>query len=213
MSIAQLQQRVLSPEIGVDYSTIIMQSYPPYAIQHEPFIGFRVLCRDTQVNQYYRGEQRVCQIDQFLQQTQCLLNTGVILRATHSSMPDGIWVITMPVPRSQVYQILTKLFQVLELLEHRLGIILTGMDYEINVSGRCLPNEVESVIGSLRIPSQYLKMLHEPTYTAFRYGQLIRINDVYACFRTRWNIGLRNPSEVSEILMMLSQLISTMFRY
>lgn len=212
MSIMQLQQRVLSPEAGVDYSTIIMQSYPAYAIQREPFIGFKIKCRDTQVSRYYgAGEERMKQIDAFLQQTNMLVGTGVILRATHFEMPDGIWVITMPAPRSFVMTSLQKLFSVLQLLEQRLGIVMTGEDYEICVSGRCLPMEVESTIGSLHISPQYLRYLREPTNTAFKYGHLIRINDVYACFRTRWNPGLQSPTQIQEFLMMLSQLISAIF--
>ena len=211
MSILQLQQRVLGPETGVDYSTIVMQSYPVAAIQREPFIGFKVKCRDTQSNQYYGGEQRMRQIDAYLQQTHLLANTGVILRATHFEMPDGVWVITMPVPRSQINQCLNNLFRVLQILEQQLGIVLTGEDYEVNVSGRCSPMETEQVIGSLYLPKEYLQMLRQPTNTAYKYGHLIRINEIYACFRTRWNIGLRPVSQVHDMLMLLSQLISNIF--
>ena len=211
MSILTLQQRVLSPNAQVDYSTIIMQSYPPAAIQKEPFIGFKIKCRDTQANNYYGGEARMRQIDTFLQQTNMLVNTGVILRATHFEMPDGLWVITMPVPRSQVVKALNNLFSVLAVLERQLGIVMTGEDYEVNVSGRCTPMEVENVIGSLYIPPQYLKILRAPTNTAFRYGHLMRINELYACFRTRWCPGLIAPASVNEVLMVISQLIATIF--
>lgn len=211
MSILSLQQRVLSPNSPVDYSTIIMQSYPPYAIQKEPFIGFKIKCRDTQAGNYYGGEARMRQIDAFLQQTNVLVNTGVILRASHFEMPDGIWVITMPVPRSQIMNALQNMFRVLAILERQLGIVMTGEDYEINVSGRCTPMEVENVIGSLYIPPNYLKMLRAPTNTAFKYGHLMRINELYACFRTRWCPGLIPAQSVNELLMMLAQLIATIF--
>ena len=210
MSVMQLQQRVLGPETVVDYSTLIMQSYPAYAIQHEPFVGFKIRCRDTQTNPYH-GEYRMQQIDAFLQQTRCLMDTGVILRASDFQTPDGIWVITMPVPRSQIVDILGKLFHVLAILEKQLGIVMTGTGYEINVSGRCLPYEVETVIGSLQIPTDYLSMLIPPVKSAFRYGYLYRINDVYACFRTRWNMGNRSANQMQEALMLLSQLIVSIF--
>lgn len=221
MSILQLQQRVLAPDTPVDYSTLIMQAYPPYAIQTEPFIGFKIKCRDTQAGRMYgQGERRVQQIDQFLnppvnpmgyQVTPPLADSGCILRATHFQMPDGIWVITMPVPRKQLVDSLDRLFKVLQMLEQRLGIVLTGEDYEINVSGICPVNDVENVLSGMFIPPQYLRMLEQPNNTPFRYGHLIRINETYACFRTRWNPGLMPANNVYEILMTLSQLLATIF--
>lgn len=222
MSILQLQQRVLGPDTCVDYSTIIMQSYPPYAIQNEPFIGFKIKCRDTQAGRMYgQQEQRVNQIDQFLnpppnpmgfQVMPPLAESGVILRATHFQMPDGIWVITMPVPRRQLVDSLDRLFKVLQMLEQRLGIVLTGEDYEINVSGICPVNEVENILGGLYVPPQYEKMLEPPSNTPFRYGHLTRINETYACFRTRWRPGLMPPTNVYETLMTISSLLAGIFK-
>lgn len=223
MSILQLQTRVLPPETCIDYSSIIMQSYPPYAIQKEPFIGFKIKCRDTQAGRMYgQGERRMLQIDQFLNPPvnqmgyqpyqPPLIDSGVILRATHFQMPDGIWVITMPVPQKQLGEQLDRLFKVLQLLEQRLGIVLTGEDYEVNVSGICPINEVENILNSLYIPPQYMKMLEQPSNTAYRFGHLTRINDMYACFRTRWKPGLMHPSNVYEVLMTLSTLIAAIFQ-
>lgn len=211
MSVLQLQQRVLGPSAPVDYSTIVMQSYPAYAIQKEPFIGFKVKLRDTQVNQYYGGENRMRMIDQYLQQSRLLVNTGCILRATAYEMPDGIWVITMPVPRSQIVDALNNLFHVMQFLEVQLGIVLTGEDFEINVSGRCTPLETEQVLGGLHIPQQYLQYLRPPINTPYKVGHPIRINDIYLCFRTRWNFGLKPVQELYEVVMTLSQVISAMY--
>ena len=222
MSILQLQQRVLGPDTCVDYSSIIMQSYPPYAIQSEPFIGFKLKCRDTQAGKMYgQQERRVNQIDQFLNPqpnpmgypvTPPLADSGVILRATHFQMPDGIWVITMPVPRRQLVDALGRLFKTLQMLEQRLGIVLTGEDYEINVSGICPVQEVEGTLSSLYFPPQYERILEPPSNTPFRYGHLIRINETYACFRTRWRPGLIPPDKVYEILMTISSLIAAIFK-
>jgi len=217
MSILQLQQRVLSPDAAIDYSTVIMQSYPSYAIQREPFVGFKILCRDTQVNgnynmQYGNCEQRMNQIDSFLQQSRILMGTGVILRATHFQMPDGIWVITMPVPRSQVTTSLNNLFNVLRVLEQQLGIILTGDQYEVCVSGRCPLNETETILGSLCLPENYRRILQPPSNTPYKDGHLIRINDVYACFRTRYSPGIVPVQTLYEMLMTVSSLIAAIYR-
>ena len=221
MSILQLQSRVLGPDTNVDYSTIIMQSYPAFAIQTQPFVGFKIKCRDTQAGRMYgQQEARVRQIDQFLnpppnaygqQLPMPLAGSGCILRATHFQMPDGIWVITMPSPVRYLKDELDRLFKVLQLLEQRLGIVLTGEDYEINVSGICPVNNVETTLSKLNIGPSYMKMLETPSNTPFRYVHLLRINDTYACFRTRWKPGMLYPTNLYELLMTLSTLISAIF--
>lgn len=210
MTIAKLQNHVLAPQEPVDYSNIVLNSYPKHAVQSEPFVGFKVLCRDTNAFTV-PGNVRMPQIDQSLG---ILYNTGCILRETSMEMRDGIWVITMPNPRSQLRHQLDNLMNVLTLLDHNLGIVPNGM-VEICVSGRCTPGEVENCLQRLVIPHPYVNMLLVPDNAPYRYGYIIRINDEYMCFRTRWNIGMsadtRTPQGTFEHLMLLSQLLCSMY--
>lgn len=210
MSIAQYQKHVLAPSEPVDYSSIVMNSYPPGAIQMEPFVGFKVLCQDT--NGYtLPGCQRMRQVDQSLG---ILYNTGVIIRETNGGMRDGFWVITMPVPRSQLVRQLNNLFNVLNALNQMLGIRATGL-VEINASGRCNPMETEACLQRLIIPQPYASMNMTQETTAYRYGNIVRINDEFMCFRTMWNIasgdGRLNQSAFEHI-MLLSQLLCSMYK-
>jgi hypothetical protein len=211
MSIMQLQQRVLSPNAGVDYSTIIRQSYPPEAVQREAFVGFKVLCRDSQVTRFRTGEERMCMIDQFICQTHVLQNTGVILRATHTDMPDGIWVITMPVPRSQINQALTNLFNVLTALEQYLGIFITG-NIEVNASGRCHVNETVQILGSLNIPPNFEQAVQIPNGTPFKHGHFIRINDFFGCYRIRYSIAVSNAYQLKGAMLQLAEAQAVIYR-
>ena len=98
MIVQQYQTRVLGPEEPVDYASIIRQSYPPQAIQQEPFVGFKVLCTDTQAYSTNPAE-RIRFIDANLG---VLRGNGCIIRETSRQKPDGFWIISLPVPRSQV---------------------------------------------------------------------------------------------------------------
>lgn len=211
MSIMQLQQRVLSPSAGVDYSTIIRQNYPVQAIQREAFVGFKILLRDSQITRFNTGEERMCMIDQFIGQTRLLMNTGVILRATHTSMPDGIWAITMPVPRSQIDKALTNLFNVLTVLERQLGIFYAGI-IEVNASGRCHISETETILASLHIPNNYIQTVISPNDTPFRHGHFIRINDNYGCYRIRYSLTAENFSCLKSIILSLAEAQAVIYR-
>lgn len=201
--VQQVQSRVLSPHEIVDYSTAIMQAYPPTAIQNEPFIGFKVLCRDTNASMVHPAE-RLKQIDMNL--GLIVKGKGCIIRETTPEMPDGFWVITMPVPRSQVNQQINNLMSVLQILEQSFGIIRLNI-IEINVSGRCYINETEACLTGLMIPPRYATSLIQPENTPYRFGHVVRINDSYMCLRTRWDI----KQNVYEDLVVLSQLMSSIY--
>lgn len=208
MSIAKLQTHVLAPQEPVDYSTIVSNSYPADALLAEPFIGFKVLCQDTNACAV-PGSVRLKQIDQALPM---LFNSGCIIRETSGAMKDGLWVITMPVPRSQVVRQLNNLMNVLGMLNHYLGII-TGNIVEINVSGRCPADRTEYNMQRLMIPQPYASMCVVPDNAAYRYGYIIRINDEFMCFRTRWSLNGDNKlsNGTFEQLMLLSQLLCAMY--
>lgn len=207
MSIMQYQTRVLGPSEVVDYSTIVMQSYPPDAIRSEPFVGFKVLCRDTHALSMNPLE-RLNQIDANLG---FLNNKGCIIRETAMAMSDGLWVITMPVPRKHISIQLSNLMDVLAILEQHFGIVRHGL-FEINVSGRCSVAETEICLSTLAIPPRYMSALVMPENTPYRLGNIVRINDNYMVLRTRWNLTAQVPLKSTyDELVVLSQLISSMY--
>jgi len=151
---------------------------------------------------------RIRQIDMNLG---ILRGKGCIIRETSSSMPDGFWIISMPVPRSQVNTAINNLMDVIVSMEQYFGIVRHGL-FEINVSGRCNIAETERCLSALTIPMRYMSALIEPTETAIRLGHVIRINDNFMVLRTRWNLQIQNNMMNYEDLVVLSQLISTMFK-
>ena len=201
--VQQYQSRVISPHEIIDYSTAVMQAYPAQAIQNEPFIGFKVLCRDTNAQMLHPAE-RLRQLDVNLG---FMKGKGTILRETALDMPDGFCVITLPVPRSQVNQQINNLLSVLTILEQTFGIMRLNV-VEINVSGRCHVAETERCLSGLMIPPRYMSSLMAPDNTPYRFGHVIRINDNFMCLRTRWDI---KQNSVQEDLVVLSQLLSSIY--
>lgn len=201
----QYQSRIIGPTETVDYSSVIMQAYPPQAIQLEPFVGFKVLCRDTNAHIIHPAE-RIRQIEANLG---FMRFKGCLIRETSMQMPDGFWIITMPVPRSHVNQQLNNLIEVLNILEHHFGIVRQGL-VEINVSGRCHITETERCLGGLTIPTRYMGMLVQPENTPYRLGHIIRINDNFMCLRTRWSLNPQTGNNFEELIV-LSQIISSMY--
>jgi hypothetical protein len=210
VSISNLQRRVIGPTEMIDYSNIISSNYPPDAIHSQPFIGFKVLCRDANACMM-PPNARLSQIDANLG---FLHNTGCIIRETVSTvMNDGFWIITMPVPRAYATTQLSKLLDVLTKFDTGFGIHPTGL-VEINVSGRCNYASTEACLQRLVIPQPYANMIQVPENTPYRYGHVTRINDEYICFRSRWNI--RNnaeftPQSMFEQMSLLSQLLCSIY--
>jgi hypothetical protein len=204
--VEQYQRQVLGPTQVVDYSAVVMQAYPPQAMQMEPFVGFKILCKDT--NAFTTDPRtRLSQIDSGLG---FLSGKGCIIRETDMSMPDGFWVITMPVPRSQVNQQLNNLMNVLTILEQYFGIIRSCM-VEINVSGKCNIADTERCLSGLTIPSRYMTELEMPENTPYRIGHITRINDNFMVLRTRWRFHNPPTTDRYEDLVVLSQLISSIY--
>lgn len=203
----QYQSHVLGPEEIVDYSALVMQAYNPYAIQKEPFIGFKVLCTDMQA---FAGNpaDRIRYIDANLG---FLRGKGCIIRETKSSKPDGFWVITLPVPRSQLNMQLKNLFDVLTVMENCFGIVKDGI-FDINVSGRCHVTEVENCFASLYIPPRYMSSLIPTQNVLCSIGHIQRINDEFMCLRTKWDFSQSiTPDQLFEDLITMSQLMSSMY--
>lgn len=207
-TVQQYQQRILGPEEPVDYSSIVMQTYPPHAIQNEPFIGFKVLCTDTQAYVAHPRE-RMAFLD--AQLPNVLRGKGCIIRETSKNKPDGLWVISLPTPRSQLNKQLSNLFDVLTTLEQYLGINRDGL-YEINVSGKCHVTEVESSFSGMAIPEMYMSKLVPTRNVMCSIGHIQRINDAYMCLRTRWDLSRDNSiQETFGDLLAIPQLIASMY--
>lgn len=210
VSISNLQRRVIGPTEPIDYSSIVIRNYPPDAIQSQPFIGFKILCRDANAN-ITTPNARMAQIDANLGM---LNNTGCIVRETMNNvMNDGFWIITMPVPRVYLPTQIGKLMDVLTRFYTMLNINPTGL-VEINVSGRCNYASTEMCLQKLVIPHPYVSMIQVPENTPYRYGHVTRINDEFICFRSRWNF--RNsmeftPQSMFEHLSLLSQLLCSIY--
>jgi hypothetical protein len=209
MLVHQYQSRILGPDEPVDYTSIIKAVYPPEAIQHEPFVGFKVLCTDTQA---FMGDprQRMAYLDT---QIGFIRNKGVIIRETNTNKPDGLWVISLPVPRSQITLALNNLFDVLRTLENYYGIVCDGL-FDICTSGRCPMSEVERSFQGIIIPQDYMACLIPTNNIMCSIGQIQRINDMFMCLRTRWDLKSKannNQNAYFEGLALLAQLLTSMY--
>lgn len=207
MLVQQYQSRILGPTEPVMYSEIIKQVYPPAAVHQEPFIGFKALCTDT--NAYgVNPAERIRQIEMNIN---FIRGKGCIIRETSSIKPDGFWVVTLPVPRSQVSEALNNMMSVLMTLEQYFGIKRDGL-FEVNVSGKCSIHETERCLSGLTLTQQLMQYLVSPDNTPYRLGHIIRINEQFMVLRTRWNFTNSNvPSTIYDNLTVISQLIASMY--
>lgn len=205
--VRQYQSRVIGPTEIIDHSAVVAQAYPPQAIATEPFIGFKILCRDA-ATLSTTPAMRLKQLDMSLG---FLRGKGCFLRETATSMLDGVWVVSFPSPRSTITTVLNNIMDVLAILERHMGIVRQGL-YEINVSGRCTPAETEQCLSSLSFPSRYAKALITPSNTPYKYGHIIRINESYMMLRTRWELPMPVPfTNHYDDLMIISQIIASMY--
>lgn len=205
--VQQYQSRVLGPTELVNHSAVVSQAYPPQAIATEPFIGFKILCRDAAAIST-NPAMRIRQLDMNIG---ILRGKGCFIRETGYSMPNGFWVISFPSPRSTISTALRNVMDVVEILERRIGIVRQGL-YEVNVSGRCTPAETEQCLSSLSFPSRYAKALITPPNTPYKYGQIMRINETYMMLRTRWDLPMPAPlTSHYDDLIIISQIIASMY--
>lgn len=205
-----LQNKILGPSEVVDYAAIIQEAYPPQVIASEPFVGFKVLCRDT--GQGPSPYQRFIQLEREL--PMIIRGKGIIIReADNTKLPDGLWIITLPVPRPQMAQQLTYLMDVIAFIEQKYGIVRIG-GFEINVSGRCTYAGTEKLVGGIAsvIPDAYKACLQLQSNASYRIGNVIHINDNFACVRTRWDLGAKQVPQHHDDLSILSCLMMSEFR-
>lgn len=201
--------RILSPTEIVDYSTIVMGAYPPQAIASEPFIGFKILVRDPATAGYAGNmAMRFKQIEANLAP---IMGKGILIRETdYQQCPDGYWIITLPVPRSQISIAIRNLADALMYLERAFGFVKTPC-IEIDVSGRCGYQDVERTIGGLMIPDMYQKAAIQCVDSPYRFGKVERINEQFILFRTRWDLTHGGSNNISSDMLLLGQLLASMY--
>jgi hypothetical protein len=206
--IENYQSKILNPDEIVDYSTEMICSVRPETIQMEPMIGFKILTRDMRAFASTQAARF-----QFLEANLAFLrDTGCIIRETHPiEAKDGFWLITFPVPLSQLSNQLMKLTKVLDFMTTRFGIVPQNL-IEINVSGRCPVAETEWRLQNVNIPQDMRRFIVEPANTPYKMGHIIRINEGYAMLRTMWDwrTDQAAKSHINEMLI-IPQLIAGMF--
>ena len=182
------QRRVLGPTEIVYYDQIVMTSYRPRDIWSEPFIGVKVLLRDNLAWEYNQHpSKRLADIDAFV--SRVLVNSGCIVReAKVSIIPDGLWLIGLPVPRSQLATQMRRLTRVIQAFEAHMNVSMTGL-YEISISGQCTESELCMRLRNIVMTPDYNQMMIKPAenqFDAYNFGCVIPINDKYLLIRTRW---------------------------
>lgn len=209
-----VQTKVIRANDIVNYSGIVKAGHAPAIIASEPFVGIKILCQDTQANTMTPA-QRIGQLDQFLGTPNQmgmvpLSGTGCCLRETkYSIMPDGFWLITLPVPRSVLPVQIANLIKVVQLIK-QIGINQIGY-VEINVSGRCPITSLEPCLQNLIIPDNYMQFLDQSDNSPYRVGKVERINNNFICLRTRWKLNPTDPNLYQNISA-IAILISAMYR-
>jgi len=193
--IGNYQNRVLSPAEVIDYSAEMINGFMPEHLHQEPMVGFKVLCKDlnaysmTQADRFQLIERNIGFLNQ----------SGCVIREAHlNEAPDGFWVITFPVPQSQLMRQLNSLMNILGFMANQFGIVSTDV-CEINVSGRCGMAETEARLANICIPPQYGYALVEPQNTPYKMGHVLRINEEFILLRTMWDFSRNrtNPGKVS----------------
>lgn len=200
----QYQTRVMGYSEIVYYDQIVMSTYPS-AIPKEPFIGIKVLLRDTRASEAPTAYERIKYINSGL--ASVLNETGCFLRESkYSIMPDGFWLVSFPVPRSQLDTQINNVINTINRLNQLLGFTCIGL-VEVAVSGRCNHNEVINRISTVTLSDKYNNRLVRPEsrsqFISYNFGCVIPINNYYSIIRTRWAIdpisiqsdGLRDTIE------------------
>lgn len=193
-----LQTQIFGAGQIIPYSDIISAAYPTELIQCEPLIGFKIGLID---NSNINPRERLLSIEQFL--PMILGGTRCMLRETPLNTPFGYYLLTLPVPRDQLRDIMNEVARVLTILESQFGITVTK-EYEINVSGQCNPMELEFKLARFEVPAQYGNMLVHQFNSPYTIGRVERINEAYITVRTRWkfdsNSNIFNDFEHVKVL-------------
>ena len=183
----QYQSHVLGPRETVYYDKIVMSCYSRQDIQIRPFIGFRVLLRDMGQANAATGAERLHQLDSAI--PNMLVGTGCFLReAKRSIMPDGIWLVSAPVPNICVTKQIRTIMSLLRTFEYYFGFTWTGI-FEVSMSGRISEAQFYNNLKNLSLNAEVYNMLVRPDDNQFSHdiGVVIPLNQFYTLVKTRWN--------------------------
>ena len=102
-----LQTQIFGAGYIIPYSDIITATYPPELIQCEPLIGLKIGLID---NSNINPKDRLMSIEQVLPIV--LGGTRCMLRETPLNTPFGYYLLTVPVPRDQIRDIVNEVLGV-----------------------------------------------------------------------------------------------------
>jgi hypothetical protein len=207
VNITSLQNHVLGPSEDVPYAALTERAYPPTAFR-ERFMSVKILMQDEGYMNARCGAERMKQLDSACRPI--LANSGCILReAEADTVPNGIYLISLPVPRSQFQRQLGIVLSVMNRLAQDLGIMYTGV-IETNVSGRM--NEYDEQIAKkmFRLPQSLEEKITKRTDGFSQsVGKLEKINSEYEIFRVLWRTVSDNI--IDEILEMMNWQLTLFF--
>lgn len=213
-NIQQYQSHVLAANEFVDYASMARQSYPPQSFRNEPFIGLKILLRDPTVN-----PMDPVAVNEKLRVVDSIVPTathgrGLIVRESDpKQMTDALWIITMPVPRSQMPMQIRYAFDLVNEMEQRLGFQRCGL-FEINVSG-FYPGPNENLIMAMNSSLAYSEKFKSASVpyesSPYRFGTVKRISNEFAMLRTRWDLGQRGLKDQFDDVITIASLICSSF--
>lgn len=209
------QLRVLFPTEIVPYDQIVMSSYRREDIQREPFVGLKVLLKDTRYCREY-AQERMAEID--ANAYVMLQGSGCIMRESNNAiMSDGIWLVTLPSPRSLLPTQMKLMTRVLQMLETNLGLVQTNL-IETCISVRCPAHEVGRMMSTIVMPQRYMNCIVRPNdgrFMTYTFGNVSEINREYSLIRVRWVCGenetFRNPETLRDFVDYVVTKISGVF--
>lgn len=207
VNITQLQNHVLGPSEDVPYASILERAFPPAAFR-EPFVSVKLLMQDEGYMNARCGAERMKQIDSVL--PRLLANSACILReAEPNVVPNGygIYLISLPVPRSQFMNQIKTVISVMNNLAQHLGIVYTGF-LETNVSGKMNQYDENVSKRMFVLPNNLkAKVCVRNEGWGSSIGKIEPINPEYRLFRIMW----KSPAMegfVDEILEMIAYQVS-----
>lgn len=201
-----LQTQIFDAGYNIPYSEIVLAYYPPELVMAEPLIGLKIGLSD---NSNINPKDRLMYIEQVL--PIILSGTRCFMRETPLNTPFGYYLLTVPVPRDQIRDLVNEVIRVLTILENQFGITV-NKEYEVNVSGPCNPMELEFKLMRFEVPSQYAPALVQQYNSPYTIGRVERINDGYITVRTRWRFGTNsNVLTDFEHLKVLAHLIAGIY--
>lgn len=207
---------IVGPSEIISYSDAIINAYEKKnpRVMKSPFVGFKILMNDNDARKG-TGEQRMRYLDQHIGKV--IGGTGCFLRETNASlMPTGFWLVSMPVPLTQLSDYtagqMERIMSNVVSLEDVFNMSFMGR-VEINVSGRCTVPATERSLKRVFIPKEFEDLSMKCKGSPYTLGNIVRINDEYMVMRTNWNMEKYRGyyDSLGDAMLQLAHNISAMF--